>query len=93
MLLLRGCEKRVVYVKNTGDELFEEAYFFLKAGVSDAASPTELWRAAEKIVNESLIGGERDLTVPTRKRGLFLGALIFLGGFICGGGILALCLI
>lgn len=54
--MLKGCEKRVVHVKNPENSLFEEAYFFLKQEhCAELFPPTELWREAEKIVNNSLL--------------------------------------
>ena len=54
-MVLKGCEKRVVHVKSPENPLFEEAYFFLKNQKSAALSSTDLWREAEKIVNQSLL--------------------------------------
>ena len=53
--MLKGCEKRVVHVKSPENPLFEEADFFLKHQNHPSLPPTELWREAEKIVNQSLL--------------------------------------
>lgn len=45
--MLKGCKKNVVYVKNTGSEIFEEAYFI----VSD--SKEAKGRADSDIVSEA----------------------------------------
>lgn len=31
--MIKGCHKNVVFLKNTGSELFDEAYFVVKASV------------------------------------------------------------
>ena len=54
-MVLKGCEKRVVHVKSPENPLFEEAYFFLKNQNTSAVAPSDLWREAEKIVNQSLL--------------------------------------
>ena len=54
-MVLKGCEKRVIHVKSSNNPLFEEAYFFLKHQNDTLLPPTELWREAEKIVNQSLL--------------------------------------
>lgn len=54
MKLIRGCEKRIYYLKNTGSSFFEEAYFVLK---NDCTSPEtkslSLAEEADKIISES----------------------------------------
>lgn len=49
--MIRGCEKRIYYVKNTESELFDEAYLILRRGVGGScATPRELEREAMRIV-------------------------------------------
>ena len=54
-MILKGCEKRIVHVKSPENPLFEEAFFFLKNQNGISSPPSELWREAEKIVNQSLL--------------------------------------
>ena len=52
---MRGYQKRVIYIKNTGSEIFEEAYFILKD--SDCEPPTcDIVREAERLLSESEAG-------------------------------------
>ena len=53
MKLLRGCEKRIYYMKNTGSTLFEEAYFILKNGCDTSAKKCSLAEEADRIISES----------------------------------------
>ena len=84
-MILKGCEKRVVHVKSPENPLFEEAYFFLKNQNTSAFAQADLWREAEKIVNQSLlenIQGE-EKRVPNRLFYLLsftVGALVGIGG-------------
>jgi len=52
--MVRGCEKRIYYVKNPESELFDEAYLILRRGVrTTAASPRELELEAMRILRAS----------------------------------------
>ena len=50
---MRGCEKRVVFLRDTGSRFFAEAYFVLRRGVGEEdASEAEMVREAQRIVRE-----------------------------------------
>ena len=53
--MVRGCQKKIVYLKNTGSDLFLEAYFVVSdkelLGNSDEC---DIVKEAEKILNESI---------------------------------------
>ena len=51
---MRGCQKRVIYLKNTGSEYFEEAYFVLKTTDSQKRSDTDIIREANRIIEENI---------------------------------------
>ena len=76
--MVRGCEKRIYYVKNPESELFDEAYLVLKrAQRGTAVSPRELELEAMRIVR----GSDRpsDMGRYGKKEGLrafFAGALL-----------------
>lgn len=52
--MLKGCQKRMIFVKDTGCDLFDEAYFVLK---NDIPSNTEIEenivRVATEIINQN----------------------------------------
>ena len=83
-MVLKGCEKRVVHVKSPENPLFEEAYFFLKNQNSCALAPTELWREAEKIVNQSLLENIQGDKKQMSNRLFYL--LSFIAGTLLGIG-------
>ncbi len=87
-MVLRGCEKRVVHIKNTESDLFEEAYFFLKTDIGKPLSASELSRAAQRIVEESLFAGTASPVLPVKqgKRRFLSYALATLLGVLLGGG-------
>ena len=52
---MRGCQKRVIYLKNTGCEYFEEAYFVLKGDPDlQKRSDTDIIREANRIIEENI---------------------------------------
>ncbi len=62
--MLRGCQKRMYYMKNVGGIYFEEVYFVLKKNAPDSTSPIgalDLAGEAERIVREANEG------LPCRK--------------------------
>ena len=57
--MVRGCQRRVVFIKNTDSEIFSEAYFILVDGVEKKEhSDGDIIREANRIIEES-IGIER----------------------------------
>ncbi len=55
--MLKGCQKKIYYMKNTGGKYFEEAYLVLRAdlpeGRSEASYTTDLAAEAERIVRDA----------------------------------------
>lgn len=52
--MVKGCKKNVVYLKNTGSEMFEEAYFIIsEAGKRKNQTENDMVCEANKIVNSS----------------------------------------
>ena len=52
---MRGSEKKIIYVKDTGSKLFEEAYFVLRRGVCEGEDPVsedDMVTEASRIVEE-----------------------------------------
>ena len=53
---MRGSEKKIIYVRDTGSRIFEEAYFVIRRGICDEESrPSEndMVREAARIVAEN----------------------------------------
>lgn len=56
--MVRGCQKKIIYLKNTGSEAFDEAYFVLKDSVSGSA-PCECDMVSEaKRILDELVAAE-----------------------------------
>ena len=54
--MVRGCEKKVVFLKNTGSEFFEEAYFVLCASF-ESQGGDDMIAEANRIISE-MEGGD-----------------------------------
>ncbi len=76
---MRGSEKKIIYVRDTGSKLFEEAYFVLRRGVSDGADGTDeadMVREASRIVEE----GSLRYPATARRARLRRAMTLFLSG-------------
>ena len=52
---MRGCEKRVIYLKNTGSDLFDEAYFVVsRVGEISCPESFDMVSEANRIVEECI---------------------------------------
>ena len=52
---MRGCQKRVIFLKNTGSHLFDEAYFIVSRACEDAQIVEgDMVCEANRIIDESL---------------------------------------
>lgn len=52
---MRGSEKKIIYVRDTGSKLFEEAYFIVRRGVCEGdgcVSEDDMVTEASRIVEE-----------------------------------------
>ena len=59
--MIKGCNKRVIWIRNTENELFEQAYFIL----SDSACVSEktdndIIKEAKQLINNSPVGAYWD---------------------------------
>lgn len=52
--MIRGIQRKIIHIKDTGSCYFEEAYFVLKRDVSTRISEADMIREASRIVEESL---------------------------------------
>lgn len=49
-MVYKGCEKRMIMIKNTGSELFEEAYFILNNKKASRITEYDMVKEANRIV-------------------------------------------
>lgn len=73
---MRGCQKRVIFLKNTGSALFEEAYFVMRSdGTAGVKTEADMVSEAGRIIEENFGKKKR---YPLSRLLAFL--LSFLGG-------------
>ena len=76
---MRGSEKKIIYVKDTGSKIFEEAYFVIRRGVDgedSRPSENDMVREASRIVAQN----GADYPAARRRRHLRTKLLSFLAG-------------
>ena len=80
---MRGYQKRVIYLKNTGSPLFDEAYFIVsREGEATGLAEGDMVYEANRIIDESLdgeSGGERRVVL---RRILGFGLPFLLGAVV-----------
>ena len=79
--MLKGCQKKIIQIKDTGSKYFEEAYFIIKnESLKSEINECNIIRDATAIVNEYISGSARD---KIRKRNT-KGMILFSIGFFIG---------
>ena len=88
---MRGYQKKVIFLKDTGSHLFDEAYFVVsRKGEEANIEQTDMVYEANRIIRESLM--DKESRIKERKKKLsvslflsfFLGVIItLLTGFGC----------
>ena len=57
---MRGYQKKVIFLKNTGSEMFDEAYFVLSERCErDGVGESNMIKEANKIIEENSLGARR----------------------------------
>ncbi len=89
--MIKGCQKRMIFIKNTGCDLFDEAYFVLKNDIpATEDTQNDIIRTATAIINEHEFPFSKRKRVK-KKRSKAL--LFFLLGALLGASICALAFI
>lgn len=77
--MIKGCRKNVVYIKDTGSEMFREAFFILSdAEKSRALTETDMLREARRLIAETPEEGkgERPMLGIAKALWFVLGAAV-----------------
>ena len=84
-VMVKGCQKKTIHIKDTGSKYYEEAYFVLRPGVSESkVTDSDMISEAVRIAGESL-----SAPYPYRRKGQPVGVIPFLGGLFAGGAVSA----
>ena len=91
MPMVRGCRKKVIHLRNTESDLFEEAFLILKEKSSGLLPERDMVKEANRILSQSEVSGApAESSARRRFFGVLLGSLCFLAG-ACSGA--AACLL
>ena len=80
---MRGYQKKVIFLKNTGSHLFDEAYFVVsREGEAAHIEQSDMVFEANRIIRESL--EDKEQRVRGENKSFFLSFIIpfFLGAFV-----------
>ena len=88
---MRGCEKKVVFLRHPDSRLFEEAYFVMKRDREKSPPPSDMVAEAERILwgEEPMPTAEKKEEKPKREGrirkavGLLIAFLLGAGAAVC----------
>ena len=75
--MLKGCQRKIIYLKNTKSEYFSEAYFVLKERAENAQE-NDVLKEAERLLGRTHVEGKE------KKSGGTVKVLHFLLGILSG---------
>lgn len=83
--MVRGCQKKIIYLKNTGSEVFDEAYFVISdKELSSGMDECDMVEEANRILNESISVRQKDGWFCCFKRKVKERIPMFIIGFTVG---------
>lgn len=77
---MRGCERKIIMLKGTDSEIFDEAYFLIRRDFKDGQAK-EIVDEAQRIVDMNKICRAGEVKSKKERKVFFFGALI---GFTLG---------
>ena len=79
--MIKGCQKRIIHITNTGSPFFEEAYFVLKRGgdTNETVRDDDMVKEAMRIAGETAKGASPAARRRRRRR----GSMLLLGASLC----------
>ena len=81
--MLRGCQRRIIVLKNTKSDIFEEAYFILSERAASGEAPvseSDMILEANRIISES---SQNALRQPRGQQWTALKTVLLIGLSIC----------
>ena len=82
--MIKGCERRIIYIRDTESPIFKEAYFILRDGASPKRKD-DMVAEAMRIIRERSVGSPSE-----KKRRKTLSPHPFVLGVLSGIGVFAL---
>lgn len=82
--MVRGCQKKIIYVKNTDSDVFDEAYFILSDKIPEATEECDMVEEANRILGECGYIKEKRRIFATVKKALIENIPMLFAGIIIG---------
>lgn len=82
--MLKGCTKKVIFVRLAESALFEEAFFVVRAGATPIYKEGDFLSEAKKIISKS--SSVEVTSTGTKKAGFAVKLLKNAAWFVAGGG-------
>ena len=57
--MVRGCQKKIIYLKNTGSDVFDEAYFIINDKALSSEDDVDMVKEANRILDECFIDSKK----------------------------------
>lgn len=85
--MVRGYQKRIIFLRNTDSRLFDEAYFILSENSERRATKADMISEANRILGENLRENETEVRKKTchGRRASLLAFAAFIAGALVGG--------
>jgi len=91
--MVRGCQRRVIFVKNTGSEMFDEALFFVGEDTTRERSDEDMIREADRIISEEICDYDKREGIRSRPlKAILKYGISFIIGALSGSLLVALML-
>lgn len=88
--MIKGCQKKIIMINDTGSDMFEQAYFIVKDEAQGAVcSKNDMIREANRIIENNLLA---PYFSPVKRKSLKKSAknLVFFLGMVCGAGFIGI---
>ena len=65
--MLKGCQRRIIMVKDTGSRYFDSAYFVIKSDVPPSCKDSDMLTEAHKMIDAYAFSGQNNDVQPHMK--------------------------
>ena len=84
--MIKGCQKKIIMLKNTGSEIFEEAYFILSESADKSnLSQSDMIAEANRIVDMGYRDAFLQKSIPSGKSAWQRAIFFFIGALFAAG--------
>lgn len=81
--MIKGCQKKIIHIKNTDSPYFEEAYFILRGDDSTRFSENDMIKEALKIAENTCAFPKKRKSKKTPSRAFLITVTLLSLAFLC----------